>query len=158
MLRAAIALLGVLLAGCAGARPPEELSGLWSAGPAACAAGVGVRFRNDAIEAVYGDEAETLFDQPHYEIEERNESAFRVRIVYRLPRVAGGARSVGGHGVLILARQQDGSIAPEAHTLMDGLTGAARVRIINDPATALLSLEPCGAHPWREDLRGRVSA
>jgi len=157
MARAAIALLGLVLAGCAGARPPEELAGLWSAGPAACAAGVGVRFRAHAIEAVYAGEVETLFVRPHYEIAERNETAFRVRIVYQVPQLEGGVGSAGAHGVLILARQPDGSIAPEAHTLMDGLTGTARVRIANDPATALLSLEPCGAHPWREDLRGRVS-
>ncbi|MBC7767996.1 MAG: hypothetical protein H7124_04355 [Phycisphaerales bacterium] len=158
MARSAIALLGLLLAGCAGPRPPEELSGLWSAGPAACAAGVGVRFRAEAIEAVYDDEVETLFSQPQYEIEERTERAFRVRIVYHLPRLGSGAGTVGAHGVLILARQEDGGIAAVAHTLVDGLTGAARVRIVNDPASSLLALEPCGAHPWREDLRGRVPA
>ena len=62
----------------------------------------------------------------------------------------------GAHGVLVLARQDDGGIAPVAHTLIDGLTGSARVRITNDPTAALLTLEPCGAHPWREDLRGRA--
>lgn len=156
MARAAIVLLGLLLAGCAGARPPEELAGLWSSGPAACAAGVGVRFRADAIEAVYQDEAETLFARPQYEIQERNGRTFRVRIVYTLPRVGRGAQLAGAHGVLVLARQNGGGIAPVAHTLIDGLTGSARVRIANDPAAALLTLEPCGPHPWREDLRGRA--
>lgn len=156
MARAAIALFSLLLAGCAGARPPEELAGLWSAGPAACANGVGVRFGEEAIEAVYDDETETLFSRPHYEIQERNAEAFRVRIVYELPRI-NGAGAAGAHGVLILARQADGSIAPEAHTLLDGMTGAARVRLSNDPAQALLTLEPCGHHPWREDLRGRAA-
>ncbi|HYD86523.1 MAG TPA: hypothetical protein VEA80_03545 [Vitreimonas sp.] len=158
MARAAIALFGLFLLGCAGPRPPQELAGLWSVGPAACAAGVGVRFRAGAIEAVYDDEAETLFSRPRYEIQDRTETEFRVRIVYDLPPAPGGAGIAGAHGVLILARQPDGGIAPEAHTLIDGLTGAARVRIADDPATALLSLGPCGAHPWREDLRGRVSA
>lgn len=158
MARSAVALFGLLLAGCAGASPPEELNGLWSSGPAACAAGVGVRFGADAIEAVYQNERETLFLKPQYEIQERNEDAFRVRIVYALPRVPGATRLAGAHGVLILARSDDGGIAPLGHTLFDGLTGAARVRLSDDPTGALLTLEPCGAHPWREDLRGRVRA
>jgi len=150
MARAAFALLGLVLAGCAGARPPEELTGLWSAGPAACAAGVGVRFRADVIEAVYDDETELLFAHPKYEIQDSGER-FRVRILYDLP----GGRA-GGRGVVVLARQADGSLAPEGHALLDGRTGAARVRLQNDPVDGLLTLEPCGAHPWREMLRGRA--
>lgn len=147
-------LLGLALAGCAGPRPPEELGGLWSAGPAACAAGVGVRFKADAIEAVYDREVETLFANPRYQIEGIGD-AFRVRVTYDLPQVAGAAQVAGAHGVLLLARQPDGSIAPMAHSLVDRRTGAAHVRISNDPANVLMTLEPCGAHPWREQLRGR---
>lgn len=156
MARAAIALFGLVLAGCAAAKagPPAELNSLWSAGPAACAAGVGVRFRSDAIEAVYDDEVETLFERPRYHLEHVGE-AFRVRIVYDLPRAIGGPAATGAHGVLVLARQPNDGIAPIAHALLDGRTGAARVRIADDPAVALLTLEPCGAHPWREQLRGR---
>ena len=150
-----LALLGLALAGCAGAPPPEELAGLWSAGPAACEAGVGVRFGADAIEAVYDREVETLFAHPRYELD-RDSDVFRVRIVYDLPQLPGGAGAAGAHGVLVLARQPDGSIAPERHTLIDGRTGAARIRFVGDPVSVLLSLEPCGAHPWREDLRGRA--
>ncbi len=153
MARSPIALLGLALAACAGASPPQELAGLWSAGPAACAAGVGVRFRADSIQAVYEDGIETLFANPRYEIEPGD--TFRVRIVYDLPEVTGGAHTEGARGVLVLARQRDGSIAPERHTLIDGRTGAARTRILDDPAAVLL-LQPCGAHPWREDLRGRA--
>jgi hypothetical protein len=143
-----------LLAGCGRAPPPAELSGLWSAGPAACRAGVGIRFQPDAIEAVYADqERDTLFDNPRYQVEDAGED-FRVRITYQLPRVAGGARTVGAHGVLVLARTPTGGIAPEAHNLIDGLTGTARIRISDDPAIAALTLQPCGRHPWREDLRG----
>jgi hypothetical protein len=156
MARPPLALLGLALAGCADA-PPQELGGLWSAGPAACAAGVGVRFRADAIEAVYDREVETLFAHPRYQVEPHGE-AFRVRIVYDLPQLPGGASAPGSHGVLILARQADGSIAPEYHAMVDGRTGAVRMRIVNDPAALLLSLQPCGAHPWREELRGRARA
>ncbi|MGE0740602.1 MAG: hypothetical protein AB7O98_04605 [Hyphomonadaceae bacterium] len=153
-----IALLSaaVLAAGCTGARAPRELAGLWSAGPAACAAGVGVRFRNDAIEAVYDRQVETLFEHPRYHVEEGGEG-FRVRVTYELPRLAGGARSVGAHGVLVLARQPNGKIAPMRHTLVDPRTGAARMRIAGDPAARLLTLEPCGPdHPWRQGIRGRT--
>jgi len=157
MARAAIALFGLALAGCAAATaaPPAELDGLWSAGPAACAAGVGVRFRGEVIEAVYEDESEVLFERPRYEVEHTGE-AFRVRIVYDLPEGVGGPRR--GRGLLVLARQPNDGIAPVTHTLLDGRTGAARVRIADDPAIGLLTLEPCGAHPWREQLRGRRSA
>jgi hypothetical protein len=67
-------------AGCsAGAAPPAELGGLWSAGPAACDAGVGVRFEADAIVISYQNQDETLFLQPRYSVHESAE-AFRVRI------------------------------------------------------------------------------
>ncbi|MBX3429489.1 MAG: hypothetical protein KF779_07915 [Hyphomonadaceae bacterium] len=157
-MKRAVALLSltVLAAACAGpARPPAELSGLWSAGPAACAAGVGVRFTADAIEVIYEDETQTLFDHPRYKLESSGES-FRVRITYELPQVTGGARVAGAHGVLVLARQPDGGLAPVAHSIVDARTGSARMRIADDPAVQALTLAPCGAHPWREDLRGRT--
>lgn len=135
--------------------PPAELNGLWSAGPAACAAGVGVRFQADEISVVYDDETQTLFDHPRYKLESSGET-FRVRITYDLPRVTGGARVAGAHGVLVLARQPDGRLAPTMHSIIDARTGAARMRIGDDPAAQALHLAPCGAHPWREDLRGRA--
>jgi len=157
MARARFALLGLALAaaGCSGSRPPEELSGLWSAGPAACAAGVGVRFGGEAIEAVYDEQVETLFRRPHYEVL-RDGEAFRVRIVYELPHVTGGARAAGAYGVLVLVRLPQGGIAPSQHAIVDGRSGAARLRISDDPAVRLLTLVPCGPHPWRETLRGRA--
>ncbi|WP_395644848.1 hypothetical protein [Terricaulis sp.] len=146
----------VALAGCSGARPPPELHGLWSAGPAACDAGVGVRFGSDAIQAVYDSERQTLFEHPRYRVEEGGDD-FRVRIFYDLPRHPGGARSVGAKGVLILVREPDGRLGMEAHNLLDARTGTARVRIADDPARTALSLEPCDSqHPWREGLRGRA--
>lgn len=149
--------LALAVAACGGPRPPAELSGLWSAGAAACGAGVGVRFGGDAIVAVYDRQTETLFNHPRYTIAGRGE-AFRVRIVYQLPHVTGGVRSVGAHGVLVLARQPDGRIAPMAHNLVDARTGAVRTRVSNDPTVSLLTLMPCDDHPWVDDLRGHSEA
>ncbi|MGD9966745.1 MAG: hypothetical protein AB7T59_09510 [Hyphomonadaceae bacterium] len=152
----ALFFLSCLISACAGPpRPPGELAGLWSAGPAACAAGVGVRFQPDAIEVVYENETATLFEHPRYELESSGRS-FRVRITYRLPRVTGGARVAGAHGVVVLARQPEGGIAPLTHAIVDARTGSARMRIADDPAVMALTLSPCGPHPWKQDLRGRL--
>jgi hypothetical protein len=153
--RQLIAWLGLsVAAGCGASQPPPaELSGLWSASQPACEAGVGVEFGAEAIDAVYENERQTLFLHPRYTVEGVGD-AFRVRITYDLPRFVGGARSAGAYGVLVLARE-GAMIAPASHTLMDPRTGAARVRIADDPATTALTLTPCGAHPWREPLRGR---
>jgi hypothetical protein len=150
----AVVCLALAMTGCGGRRAPVELTGLWSAGQAACAAGVGVRFETDAIAAVYDSQRETLFDHPRYQVEGAGE-AFRVRIVYQLPHRPGGARAVGAHGVLVLARGPEGTLEPRAHNLVDARTGATRLRINEDPAMSAMTLEPCGAHPWREELRGR---
>jgi hypothetical protein len=146
----------VLLTPACGTPPaaPPELSGLWSAEPAACAAGVGVRFKADAIEVVYAEETATLFARPRYQPESIG-GTFRVRITYELPRLVGGAHVAGAHGVVVLARQPDGGIAPVMHSIVDARTGASRVRIADDPALAALTLSPCGAHPWKQELRGR---
>jgi hypothetical protein len=140
-------------AGCAPAPPPPELNGLWSAGAAACDAGVGIRFSANAIEAIYEDERAVLFNKPRYAVESTGDT-FRVRIDYALPRPVGGVAVVGAHGVVVLERRADGSLAPAAHNLIDGRTGAARMRLTDDPAVRALTLQPCGRHPWREDLRG----
>jgi hypothetical protein len=144
------------LVGCARASAPTELSGLWSASQPACAAGVGVRFQADAIEAVYENERQTLFENVSYKVERRG-NAFRARITYDLPRLAGGAHTAGAHGVIVLVRR-DGGVAPESHNLVDPRTGAVRVQLDNDPVQTLLTLEPCGPHPWRDPLRGRNGA
>lgn len=152
----ALAGLAVAAAGC-GDAPPAELDGLWSANQAACAAGVGVRFTADAIEAVYARQRETLFEHPQYDVIGQGDD-FRVRITYALPRMAGGAHDPGAHGVLVLARSGDGGVAPAMHNLVDGRTGAARLRIADDPARSVLTLRPCAAHPWDDQgLRGRAA-
>lgn len=148
-------LLALALAGCGStSAPPEELAGLWSPGDASCEAGVGVRFTAEAIEAVYDRDTQVLFEAPQYDVVEHG-GDFRVRIAYELPRMAGGAHTVGAHGVIVLQRAGEG-VAPVSHTLVDPLTGAARTRVTNDPVSALLTLKPCAiAHPWRAGLRGR---
>jgi hypothetical protein len=147
---------GLALAACgSAAAPPRELSGLWSAGPAACEAGVGVRFGGDSIAAVYDDERQTLFKHPHYTVESDSDEQFQVRISYELPHRAGGARSTGAEGILVLERSADGGIEVASHNLLDARTGTARVRIVNDPAVNVLRLQPCGDHAWRMALRGR---
>jgi len=113
-----------------------------------------VRFESDKIEVVYEDSTQTLFEHPRYNLES-NERSFRVRITYDLPRVTGGTRVAGAHGVLVLARQSGGGLAPVTHSIVDARTGSQRMRIANDPVVQALTLTPCGAHPWREDLRGR---
>lgn len=153
----ALLFLTTLASACAGpTHPPAELNGLWSSGPAACAAGIGVRFESDKIEVVYEDSTQTLFEHPRYNLES-NERSFRVRITYDLPRVTGGTRVAGAHGVLVLARQSGGGLAPVTHSIVDARTGSQRMRIANDPVVQALTLTPCGAHPWREDLRGRAA-
>lgn len=153
MARTLLALAGLaLLAGCGGVRVPSELGGLWSAGQAACAAGVGVRFTPEAIEAVYDEQRETLFAQPRYQVLDGGDQ-FRVRIVYDLPHRPGGARVAGAQGVLVLAREGE-RISVAGHNMLDGRTGAARLSIVDDPVTDVLALEPCGPHPWRGGLRG----
>lgn len=143
-------------AGCVRSNPPAELAGLWSSGPAACAAGVGVRFGADAIDVVYDDEAEPLFQRPRYEV--FGEGAFRVRITYDLPRVTGGASVAGARGMIVLAEGPDGGIAPIGHSLIDARTGSAHVRFVHDPAVQALTLRPCEGASWPdEDLRGRAA-
>jgi hypothetical protein len=147
--------LALTLCGCsASGGPPAELSGLWSAGPAACAAGVGVQFDADAIAAVYDSHRETLFEHPHYDVETSGDQ-FRVRIVYALPQQPGGATSLGAHGVLVLARTESGALTPYSHNLVDPRTGSARMRIADDPAMSALNLEPCTPHGRASGLRGR---
>ncbi|MBI3437663.1 MAG: hypothetical protein HY054_03240 [Proteobacteria bacterium] len=89
----------------------------------ACAAGVGIRFKADAIEAVYDTRTETLFAHPQYEL--RGRGPFRVRIIYDLPQLPGGAHVAGARGVVELTRRQDGSIAPAKPGLVRELTAGA---------------------------------
>ncbi|MFT3727602.1 MAG: hypothetical protein QM759_07255 [Terricaulis sp.] len=155
--RSFLALICVFTASACGAKPPSELAGMWSTGPAACEAGVGVRFEEHAISASYDRQRETLFENPRYMLL-RGGRMFRIRIVYDLPRLPGGAYSVGARGVVILARQTDGRIAPEIHNLLDARTGAARLQFVGDPAVAALTLTKCGEHLRPLELRGAADS
>jgi hypothetical protein len=151
--------LGVGLAAGCGARAPSELAGLWSTGPAACEAGMGVRFGAHAIEAVYQGARETLFAAPVYEREPGGAGGFRMRIEYELPRQPGGAYNAGARGVITLERGESGFLEPTGHTLLDLRTGSARAHIGRDPVLAALRLAPCAdGHLRRESLRGRSGA
>jgi len=130
---------------------------MWSTGPASCEAGVGVRFNPQAIEAVYDRQRQTLFESPRYTLL-RGGRMFRIRIVYDLPRLPGGAYSVGATGVVVLTRQPDGRIAPEIHNLLDARTGAARLQFVGDPAVAALTLTRCGESLQPMPLRGADDA
>lgn len=151
---AALFCLALAACGAGAARPPAELSGLWSAGPSACEAGVGVRFGANAIVAVYDRQRETLFARPRYGARSVS-GRFQVRIAYDLPHRPGGARVPGAYGVLVLGQDEKGGLSPLSHQLVDARTGTVRLAIGEDPATAAMTLTPCGPHPWREGLRGR---
>ena len=156
-LRWIIAGLGLALAACSQASaPPRELDGLWSTGDASCAAGVGIRFTDAAIVAIYPEREEVLIAAPRYD-EISSEGRFRVRVTYALPVIEGASARAGARGVLVLSRHGQ-LLAPEQHTLVDSLTGSARMRIADDPMTTALTLQPCGRHPWREPLRGLTPA
>lgn len=141
------------LSGCLGGGPPEELAGLWAAGPAACDAGLGVRFERAAVSAHFDEETQVLLDRPDYEIERRGERV-RVRISYQLPKPEEGARP-SVRGVLILERGEDGWLHTRAHRFEDPRTGSAHVRIAGDPAAQIFRLRKCGPDAWIEGLRGR---
>lgn len=156
MIRVRILALCLLASACAGGHAPRQLAGLWSAGPAACAAGVGVRFDDDEIAIVYDRQRQTLFERPRYFVESAG-PRFRIRILYDLPRRPGGARVAGAYGVLVLDGAPGAPLHPESHNLIDSRTGSARLRITGDPAISALALKPCGTspHSGQENLRGR---
>ncbi|MBL8548574.1 MAG: hypothetical protein JNJ73_01210 [Hyphomonadaceae bacterium] len=157
-LGAAVALSAALaLTACGEEGPPSELAGLWSSGPAACEAGIGVRFKPEAVAAHYSVGDEALLQDPIYQIERRG-AHVRVRIVYSLPTQTGGAHSPGARGILVVERGGDGWLNAVSHRLEDRRTGSARLVIANDPVATAFHLRKCGAGAWIEGLRGRAGA
>ncbi len=145
--------LVVLAASCAGrSAPPRELSGLWSAGPGACDAGIGLRFEESAVAALYAGERETLFANPRYDAR-RDGDSFEVRIAYDPP---GAAPDGGVRGVLVLRRREDGWLTPIAHHMEDPRTGTTRMRIVDDAMALALTVRPCAEPVWIAGLRGRA--
>ncbi|MGE0828489.1 MAG: hypothetical protein AB7O04_03960 [Hyphomonadaceae bacterium] len=137
------------LAAC-GSEPPQELAGLWGAGPANCEAGIGVRFASNSISAHFDGASQTLLDRPIYDVERRG-ARVRVRVTYELP----GGDAVGSKGVLVLERGEDGWLRTMTHRLENIRTGSAHIRLNDDPVARAFRLRKCGPDAWIEGLRGR---
>ncbi len=131
--------------GCGAGAGPRELDGLWSTGPGACEAGIGLRFAANAIDAQYGIDRVRLMERTRYTVE-RGGLRARVRIDYDLSPA---------RGVLVVERGVDGRLRAVAHSVRDPRTGAARVRLDGDRVAAAFNLGQCGADAWAEGLRGR---
>ncbi|MGE3142436.1 MAG: hypothetical protein AB7L65_03890 [Hyphomonadaceae bacterium] len=145
--------MGLLLSACGAAGPPPALAGLWSVGPAACAAGVGLTFGRDAIAADYGGEREILFANPRYQ--RMPGGRLRIRIRYDLPAPQGENARTGMRGVLVMERRDDGWLQPVSHQIEDVRTGARRLHIGADPMDLALTVRPCAVSAWIPGLRGR---
>lgn len=149
MRRVLAALAFFPLAGCG--EPPQELAGVWSAGPAACAAGMGLEFGKRSIDAVYAGERQILFQNPRYAVE-HGPDALRIVVRYDAPP-AGGEKRVRGE--VVLERGADGWLKPLSRRLEDPRTGTVRIRIGDDPLTTALAVRRCGPDSFIPGLRGR---
>ena len=133
-----------LLAACGG--PPKVLAGLWSASPEACAAGLGVTFRADAVRARYDRDAFILFAQPRYSTVQTPSGAI-VRINYALP----GADEALGRGEIELAwSRNDARLLPLRRRFVDLLTGSTTVPLQADAVDRALALKRCPKNPKPE--------
>lgn len=144
-------------AGCLDSPPPPELQGLWSGGPAACAAQMGVRFLSDEVTAAFDDgRTQALLHDPEYAVERRG-ARLRVRISYALP-APDDAPELAARGALTLERDSDGWLNVADHRLQDARTGAVRLILNDDPAARAFRLRRCGPDAWIEGLRGTTDA
>ncbi|MGE3302946.1 MAG: hypothetical protein AB7M12_07505 [Hyphomonadaceae bacterium] len=109
---------------------------------AACAAGLGVTFRADAVRARFGDETLVLLTTPRYEARPEGAGS-RVRIYYSLPHTPGGVRADLGRGVIELERSPAGRLRPVAGWFTDLQTGAAHARLAPGPLDDMLNLGLC---------------
>jgi hypothetical protein len=130
------------LASCARTPVPAELSGLWSRSLAACAAGLGVTFRNDAVQARFGKETFVLLSEPRYRVVPMGASAL-VRIEYKLPAAPGGVSPALGRGVVELERTPSGRLTPHQAWFLDRQTGTARAALKPGALEGALSLGLC---------------
>lgn len=135
--------LACLPAACGqNAAAPVELEGLWSRSLEACAAGLGVTFRSDAVRARFGGETFVLLSDPRYEVRS-NVRGVRIRIAYRLPAAPGGVNPALGRGVVELERSRTGRLKPVARWFVDTQTGSARASLAPDPLDDALDLGLC---------------
>jgi hypothetical protein len=130
-----------VLAAC-GARPPKELSGLWSTGPAACAAGLGVTFRRDGVWAHYAKDEFVLMAAPRYTVTPTPDGAL-VRIDYKLPGAPGGVAADLGRGVIELERSRMDRLRPVRSRFVDLRTGAATLPLHAGPMEQAMQLARC---------------
>lgn len=146
MITLACVVLATLLSGCGGG-PPKELNGLWSIGPAACAAGLGVTFKGDAVWARYEKDEFLLMDAPRYVVTPTAGGSL-VRIDYKLPSAPGGVSGALGRGVIeIELATASGRLTPLRSRYVDLRTGSARVPLRAGGLERALSLAHCPKHP-----------
>lgn len=138
----AIALVLCVPAGCGEKAAPVELEGLWSRSLAACSAGLGVTFRNDAVRARFGGETFVLLADPRYEVRS-NVRGVRIRIDYQLPASPGGVNAALGRGVVELERSRTGRLKPVSRWFTDSQTGSVRAVLGDDPLDSALDLGLC---------------
>lgn len=132
----------MMLGGCAAPRPPAELAGLWSRSLLACAAGLGVTFRADAVRARFGGETLVLLGAPQYQVRPEGAGAL-VRIEYNLPAAPGGVNPALGRGVVELERTPAGRLVPRRAWFLDRQTGTARAGLTPGPVESALDLGLC---------------
>jgi hypothetical protein len=132
----------LLTGGCAAPRPPAELAGLWSPSLLACAAGLGVTFRADAVRAKFGGETMVLLGAPQYQVRPEGAGAV-VRIEYNLPAAPGGVNPALGRGVVEVERTPAGRLVPKRAWFFDRQTGTARTALTPGPVESALDLGLC---------------
>jgi hypothetical protein len=130
------------ISACARQAAPPELAGLWSRSLAACAAGLGVTFRDDAVSARFGGENFVLLSAPHYRVTPMGASAL-VRIEYQLPDAPGGVSAAPGRGVVEIERTPGGRLTPHQAWFLDRQTGTARAGLTPGPLQSALDLGLC---------------
>jgi hypothetical protein len=146
-----IAIAAVLAgaSGCARPAAPGELAGLWSRSLAACAAGLGVTFRNDAVRARFDRETFVLLGDPSYQVKPYG-SGVLVRIEYQLPSAPGGVNAALGRGIIEIERTPAGRLVPHQAWFVDRQTGTARAALAPGPVETALQLGLC---PSRAELQ-----
>jgi hypothetical protein len=144
--------MGLAVSGCGGA--PRALGGMWSSSPAACAAGLGVTFKSDAVRARFDQDGFVLLAQPRYQVRQTPWGAV-FSITYALPDARTGRDSGGDWGVGVIElkwSRQDARLAPYRRRYLDLRTGAANVPLRPDAVDRALALTRCPKRPVPDEL------
>jgi hypothetical protein len=115
---------------------------LWSTGPAACAAGLGVTFRGDSVRARFEDDEFVLMAAPRYAVARTADGAI-IRIEYQLPTEPGGVSGDLGRGVIEIERTDAGRLVPLRRRFVDLRTGSARLPLKAGALEHALTLAKC---------------